>query len=219
MSSAGRQGNGRARILTEGYRSNLSVGPGQNLPEDKENVPGAIALIKELTRWSKDGRSSISFVSGSPTQMRRVLEQKFELDGIRPDHFVLKPTLRNLLLGRFRAIRGQVGYKLQALLKQRANGPGVPEFLFGDDAEMDAFIYSMYADIIAGDLELDELLEILDEAEVYAQAISKIMDYVTAIEHRPDVQRIFIHLAVFWHLDPDLCRSTTISRPRWSSTT
>ena len=95
-------------------------------------------MLREIKRPAEGERSLVTFISGSPTQMRRVLEKKFELDGIRPDAFVLKPTLENILKGRFKAVRGQVGYKLEALLRIRADGrhERVPETLFGDDAEL-----------------------------------------------------------------------------------
>ena len=82
--------------------------------------------------------------------MRAVLAEKLKLDGVEFDELVLKDNLRNLLRGRFRALRGQVGYKLPVLLESRARAPvEAEEVLFGDDAEADAFIYSLYADMVA----------------------------------------------------------------------
>src|SRR5690606_21368192 len=125
-------------------------------PEEKRNVPGAVALLRALLREPLDGsRRAVYFISGSPRQMRKTLERKLELDGIHPDAFVLKPNLQNLLLFRFKAIRGQVGYKLRALLEHQAPGSAAaPETLFGDDAEQDAFIYSIYGEIVSGRLPL-----------------------------------------------------------------
>src|SRR5688572_19482405 len=104
----------------------------------KRTVPGAAALLRELRATEPLG---IYIVSGSPEQLRRVLEAKLRLDGIKWDSFTLKPQLKNLLKGRFRLIKDQVGYKLGALLDSRASLPAeIDEFLFGDDAEADAFI-------------------------------------------------------------------------------
>jgi hypothetical protein len=73
--------------------------------------------------------------------MRLSLEAKLRLDGIQWDEFVLKPSLRHILRGRFRALRDQVGYKLPALLAARVRAPShAPETLFGDDAEADGLI-------------------------------------------------------------------------------
>ncbi len=163
-------------------------------PEEKVNVPGAVSLLRELTRPNDEGRAILTFISGSPSQMRGKLERKFELDGIRPDMFVLKPTLENILKGRFRAVRGQVGYKLKTLLSIRADGPTATESLFGDDAEQDAFIYSLYADVAAGAVSLERLREILVAAEVYANTIEEIMALARVVDGNDNVGRIFINL-------------------------
>ena len=111
----------------------------------KRTVPGAAALLRELRATEPRG---IYIVSGSPEQLRRVLEAKLRLDGIRWDSLTLKPQLHALLRGRFRFLKDQVGYKLGSLLETRAELPAeVDEFMFGDDAEADAFIYSIYSDI------------------------------------------------------------------------
>lgn len=163
-------------------------------PEDKVNVPGAVALLREISRERDDGRTLVTFISGSPTQMRRMLEKKFELDGIHPDAFVLKPTLENILKGRFRAVRGQVGYKLDALLSIRSDSVTVPETLFGDDAEQDAFIYSIYADLISGVLDVQTLRDILVESEVYASSMERILEQAQELTGGGEVNRIFINL-------------------------
>lgn len=163
-------------------------------PEEKVNVPGAVPLLRELTRPTQEGRALLTFVSGSPTQMRTALERKFELDGIRPDTLVLKPTLENILKGKFRAVRGQVGYKLSTLLRLRADGPEAPETMFGDDAEQDAFIYSLYADVTAGSVDREMLRKILVASEVYASSIEEIMELALEQEPRSSVERIFINL-------------------------
>ena len=163
-------------------------------PEEKVNVPGVVTLLKELSRPTDDGEVSITFISGSPTQMRQKLERKFALDGIEPDIFILKPTLKNLLKGRFRAVRGQVGYKLDSLLRVREQGPAAPETLFGDDVEQDAFIYSLYADVVGGRIERDLLFEILEEAGVYSRTRASILKRFSRARIDDDVGRIFIHL-------------------------
>lgn len=163
-------------------------------PEEKVNVPGVVTLLKELSRPDEQGDVYVTFVSGSPTQMREKLERKFELDGIDPDVFVLKPTLKHILKGRFRAVRGQIGYKLDSLLRLREEGPSAPETLFGDDVEQDAFIYSLYADLAAGAVERKLLVDVLLEAGVYSKARSSILNRIARLEVDDNVGRIFIHL-------------------------
>ena len=163
-------------------------------PEQRINVPGADGLLRELTRPTPLGRSVLTFISGSPEQMRRTIERKFEIDGVRPDAFILKPQLELILRGKFRAIRGQIGYKLDALLRMRAMTELGPETLFGDDAEQDAFIYSLYGDLVAGAIDGDELREILIAAHVYPDTRELILERARTARQQDTVQRIFINL-------------------------
>jgi len=115
----------------------------------KRNIPGAAALLRGLIE--KDPTCRVSIISGSPRQMRDVLSEKLALDGVRFDSLVLKDSLHHLRRGRFRAIKGQIGYKLPQLLKTRVGfGKGVRESLFGDDTEVDALVYALYAEAVAG---------------------------------------------------------------------
>ena len=89
---------------------------------DKQAYPGATALLRALRQ---DGHR-ICIVSGSPTQMRQVLAAKLALDGIEYDEFVLKNNLKNILRGRFRALRAQIPYKLPAMLQSRIGAAAAP---------------------------------------------------------------------------------------------
>lgn len=158
----------------------------------KRTVPGASALLRELRAT---GPAGIFILSGSPEQMRRALEAKLRLDGVIWDSFTLKPSLGNLLRGRFRFLRDQVGYKLGALLGSRSTvPPETNEVLFGDDAEADAFIYSLYADICAGRVESAKLMEILEAARVYREDIGGLVRLAERAPRRDSCLRIFIHL-------------------------
>jgi phosphatidate phosphatase APP1 len=123
--------------------------------EDKRNIPGSAALLRELSAERQDvPPARVCIVSGSPRQMRSVLEKKLRSDGIGWHEFELKPQLRNIRRGRFRAIRDQVGYKLPLLLASRVGlTQDVSETLFGDDAEADTFIYCLYADVVEGKVD------------------------------------------------------------------
>ena len=159
---------------------------------EKQAVPGAAALIRELRA---QGDSQLCIISGSPTQMRAVLEEKLKLDGVEWDELVLKDNVRNLLRGRFRALRGQVGYKLPVLLESRAKAPvDSEEVLFGDDAEADAFIYSLYADLVAGRVDEAVLGRVLTAAQVYPDDRERIITAWRAVPRSDPVRRIFIHL-------------------------
>lgn len=161
-------------------------------PERKRTVPGAAALMREIRA---SGNVRITIVSGSPEQMRSSLEAKLRLDGVVWDDFVLKPNLRNILKFRFRAVREQVGYKLPALLGARAKVPSKAlETLFGDDAEADALVYSLYADVLGGRIGEDTLLAVLEKAGAYPDAIALVLKLAATLEKTDPVRRIFIHL-------------------------
>ncbi|MEW5851617.1 MAG: phosphatase domain-containing protein [Myxococcota bacterium] len=162
--------------------------------EEKQSVPGAAALLRALGGHERTAR--VDFISGSPTQMRKVLEEKLRLDGVRVDGFTLKPNLQNLLRGRFRALREQVGYKLPALLQARlASPPDADEVCFGDDAEADAFIYRLYADVVAGRVDGDQLTEVMTAAGAYASDVKRTVALLPQLPTpRDSVRRIFINL-------------------------
>ncbi len=163
-------------------------------PADKENVPGSDILIRALRRDSS-GSAGIFFLSGSPKQMRRVLQEKLRLDGVYCEQIELKDNLRNILRGRFRAIKEQIGFKLPALLTARSRvSTDTTETLFGDDAERDAFVYSLYADLVAGKVGPGTLERVLKMAQIFPDSRAIIYDGLDSIENAPRVERIFIHL-------------------------
>lgn len=164
-------------------------------PHEKRAVPGAPALLKAL-REAGGRAHRICIVSGSPRQMRRVLEAKLALDGVEFDEFVLKPNLSNLVRGRFRALREQVGYKLPALLRSRLEvGGAARETLFGDDAESDAVIYSLFAELAAGRLSRAELLRVLEAVDAYPDVRDETLALAERLPPPAEiVERIVIHL-------------------------
>lgn len=175
----------------------------------KRTVPGASVLLRELRATDP---AAVFILSGSPEQMRRVLEAKLRLDGIRWDSFTLKPSLDNLMKGRFRVIKDQVSYKLEALLAARVHGErDHKEILFGDDAEADAFIYSLYADLCAGRVDNRQLMAVLDTARVYPENLAQIVRTAGRVPRADCVHRIFIHLdrisspAMFEAFGPRVC--------------
>ena len=155
-------------------------------------MPGAGALMRELRGT---GPRAITILSGSPEQMRRVLEAKLRLDGIHWDSFTLKPSLQHLMRGRLRFLKDQVSYKLGALLEACVrSGPDTVECLFGDDAEADAFVYCLYADLCAGRVGTDQLLAVLERARVYRSEIPTLVRLAERLPRSDRVHRVFIHL-------------------------
>jgi hypothetical protein len=157
---------------------------------DKQAFPGATALLRALRQ---DG-NRICIVSGSPTQMRQVLAAKLALDGVEYDEFVLKNNLKNILRGRFRALRAQIPYKLPAMLQSRIGAAADAETLFGDDAEADAIIYCLYADLIAGKVSLQDLERVLVASRAYDDDANRILELARRVPKTDAVRRLFIHL-------------------------
>lgn len=162
--------------------------------EEKQNIPGTGVLLRELQGRGPE-RNRVFVVSGSPRQMRRVLERKLLLDGVTVDSFVLKPALGNVLRFRFRAIRDQLGYKLPTLLESRARlDQEVLETCFGDDAEMDGMVYRLYGELCAGRIVGPELERIIEAARLYPDQADRIVAAASKLGARDPVQRICIHL-------------------------
>lgn len=157
---------------------------------DKQAYPGATALLRALRQ--DDHR--VCIVSGSPTQMRQVLAAKLALDGVEYDEFVLKNNLKNILRGRFRSLRAQIPYKLPAMLRSRVAVAAEAETLFGDDAEADAIIYCLYADLVAGRVSLGDLERVLVASRAYEDDAAWCLQLARDVPKAAAVRRMFIHL-------------------------
>ena len=162
-------------------------------PEDKRNIPGSAVLMRALQK--KDPGARVHLISGSPRQMRKVIEAKLALDGVVVEELTLKDNLGNLKRGRFRAVRGQVGYKLPALLSHRCGlGPAVSETLFGDDNEQDALVYALYNAALTRQIGTDDLTRILEACCVYQDAIHSAMQSLRKLPQSSPIEDAFILL-------------------------
>ena len=160
--------------------------------EAKRAVPGATPLLRAL---AAPPANRIFILSGSPTQLREVLERKLRIDGIRHEALILKDSLGQLRKGRVRAIKEQFGYKLPVLLSARAGlGRACRETLFGDDAEVDALVYSLYADVVSGRVGADAVARIMAAAGAYPDAIRRTLEAIDAVPTADAVERIFIRV-------------------------
>lgn len=160
---------------------------------EKRTVPGAAALLRALV--AHDPAARVAILSGSPLQMRDVLEEKLRLDGVRFDVLTLKDNLGNLRRGRLKALRGQVGYKLPHLLVDRATLPvAARETLFGDDSETDGLIYAAYAEAVAGRLPEDELVALLQAGDAYSDGIEVARAALARIPRAEAVEDVFIRI-------------------------
>jgi hypothetical protein len=160
---------------------------------NKRNIPGAPALLRGLIESAPDCR--VSILSGSPEQMRPTIEEKLRLDGVRFDQLVLKDSLRVLRRGQLRAVTGQVGYKLPQLFRLRAGlGPPVRETLFRDNSEVDALVYTVYADAVAGHLDDGQVARVMEAGGAYPDAIDEALEALAQLGRADIVEDIFIHV-------------------------
>ena len=85
---------------------------------DKRAMPGAVPLLRALRRGPGEHSAvnPLYFVSGSPQQLRSVIERKMLLDGVDFDGITFKNQWGLVRAGRGREIKEQVGYKVAALL-------------------------------------------------------------------------------------------------------
>ena len=137
--------------------------------DEKRNIPGAAALVREIRRGTskKEAPVPLYFISGSPRQLEKVVKKKFSLDGVSYDGILFKDFTSALKRFKFKRIIDKIGFKLSALLYARSVFPfRADEVLFGDDSEYDATIYSIYSDILSGRIEPFELMTILKKWDV-----------------------------------------------------
>ena len=168
--------------------------------EDKIAVPGAVSLIKGLRRSiRRRGRAvRVYFVSASPPQIAGAIKEKLAPDGIDYDGIAFKNQMRHLMSARFAAVREQIGYKLEQLLRHaREFEPGSRLLLFGDDWESDPFVYSLFSDIVEGRVDAARVMRLLARAAVdehYASRIEQLLsgafvgvtvDHVFILRQRP----------------------------------
>lgn len=165
---------------------------------DKVTIPGMAQLLKEVRRGPEDvsRHTPIYFVSASPTQLRKVLERKFLLDGIEFDGTTFKDWGRLLRRGRLRGLKKQVAFKLAALLGNRsALPPGSQEILLGDDLEVDSLVYGLYADILEGRILPRDLPRVLAHNGVSAEDVQGIVELkLRAGNIRGGVRRALIRM-------------------------
>jgi hypothetical protein len=165
---------------------------------DKIHLPGVPQVIQALRRCAvaRVERPFVFFLSASPPQIGNAIREKLELDGIEYDGIIFKDQLRNLVRGRWRSLREQIGYKLGELLESRQLGPAASrEVLFGDDWESDPLIYSLYADVLAGRLDAEATDRLLRTLEVERGAAARVLRAVEAVTgHGEVVLRIYINL-------------------------
>ncbi len=164
---------------------------------DKRTIPGSVPLLRALRRGPGEHSAIVPlyFVSGSPPQLRRVIERRMTLDGVDFDGITFKDQWALLVKGRLSEIRAQIGYKLAALLLYRREIPSRAKWLcFGDDVESDAVVFGLFAEVCTG-LRSDALEARLQRLEVPRHHIATLCELASGLPTGTNpVEKIFIHL-------------------------
>lgn len=163
---------------------------------DKRPVPGAVALLHAL-REGPDGRAHapLHFVSASPRQLAPSIERRMLLDGVEWDSITFKDPVRLLLRGQTHQLTEQVAFKLSALLLLARQTPPEARFhLFGDDAEHDALVACLFADVLAGRLRGGALAHALRRAGCRPPYIERIVELAKELAPRDAVDAAWIRL-------------------------
>lgn len=165
--------------------------------EHKQDIEGMARLFREI-RSGPEGQTRdtpLYFVSASPRQLRPVIEKKMALDGIGFDGTTFKDWGKVVGRMRFHRLREQIGFKLTALLSNRAELPvGGQEYLLGDDLEHDPLTYCLYADMLAGRIGADDAPRILELNGVLPTDARAIVATLRALRPGKGVRRALIRL-------------------------
>lgn len=171
--------------------------------EDKRAIPGTVPLLRALRRGLYDLELPLFFISGSPPQLRPVIEEKMSIDGIDFDGSMFKDQWGLVRAGRVKDVKSQLGYKLSALLSLKMHIQGQPKFYcFGDDVESDAEVFSLFSEVMKG-LTPNQLRERLEARQVHEEDIEAILSLLRepamleSIRGYQDVEPVggvFIHL-------------------------
>jgi hypothetical protein len=165
--------------------------------EDKRSIPGMTLLFQALQKGLRPDTpiNPLYFVSASPRQMRKVLLQKFQIDGLEVSGLTLKRWGRLMRRARFHELRRHITYKLTALLLNREARPPtarIDEILFGDDSESDAYAYLLYSDIVHQKISLHDLYRKLQILEARDNERDDILRYAQRRD-QSNIARIYIH--------------------------
>lgn len=163
---------------------------------DKEPVAGAVALLHAL-RHGPEQHSRLTplyFVSASPPQLAKVLRRRMVLDGVDFDGLSFKDQLALIRRGRLRCVVNHTAYKLGALIQYAAELPAsAPLYFFGDDAEDDAGIVTLFAEICLGERRGERLCAALRRRGVSAEPARVVCELADTLPARKGIQGIYIH--------------------------
>lgn len=162
--------------------------------KDKITVAGASPFLI-ATRWGDPYRlcsdpkefqpRALHFVSASPPQLRRTLEDKLIQDGLDWNSDSFKNQAYNIRKGRLDLLRQHVAYKTASMLHIMQGAPSGSRFyLVGDNAEYDAYIYLGISLYLHGAMSIDSYEKYLRAGGVQSQVAA---DLRSLMENKPNV--------------------------------
>ncbi len=162
----------------------------------KATMEGMVELLRGLRVRPRDEPvPPLYFVTASPPQMARTLEERMRLDGLDPDGVTYKDQLQLVRKLRLDRLRRHIGFKLSALLLLYREMPGNTRFvLFGDDTERDPLIYSLFADVSSGRMRSALLFDTLRSVGVLPRVAREIRVLADELPRRDAIERAYIRL-------------------------
>lgn len=163
---------------------------------DKQAVAGTVELLKGLREGAQGSQyRPLFFVSASPPQIRGAIERKMLLDGVDFDGITYKNAAVVLRRLQFDQLKEQVAFKLCALsLLFKELPEGARLHLFGDNAEKDQAIYSLFAKVASGACRGTDLHARLLSEGVRQEYADNAVRLAASLPTRECVDGIYIHL-------------------------
>ncbi len=187
--------------------------------EDKITVQGAQVLLNWL-RWgepddlegfSLDQIVPLHFVSSSPPQLRRTLEEKLMFDGLLWSSDTFKDQAYNIFKGKFKLLKHQVAYKVAAILNLVARMKDDCHILFiGDNAESDPMIYQSISMLLTGLVTESEFVGLLSCLGVKAHQTRDILDRIGDVPRNVKVSILIRRLESYPHRPSPIGGQVTI---------
>ena len=167
--------------------------------KDKKTVSGAKEALS-AARWGKVGYKKkdvvspklLHFVSSSPPQLRRVIREKFKLDGLDWTSDTFKNQIYNLKKRRFSLLRQQVAYKTQAILDIMLKFQSKRYFLIGDSGESDLFVYMGIRLFLDNKLSMNGYQKYLEISGVDKSIAHSIVESIKNVEIKSKIAGIYI---------------------------
>ncbi|MEI8027319.1 MAG: phosphatase domain-containing protein [Pseudomonadota bacterium] len=187
--------------------------------EDKITVQGAQVLLNWL-RWGEpddlegfnlDQIVPLHFVSSSPPQLRRTLEEKLMFDGLLWSSDTFKDQAYNIFKGKFKLLKHQVAYKVAAILNLIARMKDDSHILFiGDNAESDPMIYQSISMLLTGLITESEFVGLLSSLGVKAHQTRDILDRIGDVPRNVKVSILIRRLESYPHRPSPIGGQVTI---------